>query len=111
MHFSTTYDYHATIYSDDGYVQDNGWKWNLWGVDGHNYGMCFAYDTHDMDCVYPGTNHHFYLSRKFRCVPNDHAITAKWINQVHMDEGGETMGHKYHRKRSVSNVTGIAWKG
>ncbi|KAL5428322.1 hypothetical protein PMIN07_011184 [Paraphaeosphaeria minitans] len=109
MHF--TNQYHATIYKDDGYERDGGWKWTLWGVNGKNYGECFTYDNHDLDCKYPETGGHFEVSRKFRCSPNDHDITAEWINQRYMEQGGETMGHKYHGKRAVDNATAIAWIG
>lgn len=116
FHFTNYPIYHATIYRNKGYEQDGGWKWDMWGIDHLLYGECFTYDNHDLDCNYPDTKAHFYVTRKFRCSLRQHDITAKGINEAYMKEGGETVGHKYHGKRAVDNAeagnaTAVAWTG
>ncbi|KAF2448257.1 hypothetical protein P171DRAFT_440670 [Karstenula rhodostoma CBS 690.94] len=111
FHFTNFPIYHATIYNDDGYERDGGWKWWMWGVDNLNYGECFTYDNFDLDCEYPDIKTYIRVSRKFRCSPREHSITAKYINEAYMSEGGENILHEHHGKRAVGNATAVAGTG
>ncbi|KAL5379146.1 hypothetical protein DPSP01_008596 [Paraphaeosphaeria sporulosa] len=111
MHFVNKPLYHWTIYKDDGYVRDNGWKWWLWGVDGHNYGECFAYEGHDVDCYDAKSNGHVYYNCKFRCNVRDPTITAKAINAAYWKDTGYKPPNtkKSLSNGAVGNATAIAW--